>query len=73
MDDTPLAFVRQPHNGLPVLTFRGDVDDRVLMEALLPVLESLNEGGDVRPTLQRRFNMHRWFTAQVRWRAAVWG
>ena len=22
VDDTPLAFVRQPHNGLPVLTFR---------------------------------------------------
>ena len=65
VDDTPLAFVRQPHNGLPVLTFRGDVDDRVLTEALLPVLESLNEEADVRPALQKRFNMQRWFTAQV--------
>ena len=65
VDDTPLAFVRQPHNGLPVLTFRGDVDDRVLTEALLPVLETLNEEADVRPSLQKRFNMQRWFTAQV--------
>ena len=49
----------------PGLGCRGDVDDRVLTEALLPVLESLNEELDVRPSLQRRFNMQRWFSAQV--------
>ena len=41
------------------------MDDRVLTEALLPVLESLNDELDVRPSLQRRFNMARWFSAQV--------
>lgn len=39
MDDTPLAFLHQPANGIPVLGFRGDPDDRLLMEAVLPLLQ----------------------------------
>lgn len=39
VDDTPLAFLHQPDNGVPVLGFRGDPDDRLLMEAVLPLLE----------------------------------
>lgn len=39
MDDTPLAFLHQPENGVPVLGFRGDPDDRLLMEAVLPLIQ----------------------------------
>ncbi|KAK9868326.1 hypothetical protein WJX84_003439 [Apatococcus fuscideae] len=64
VDDTPLAFLNQPDNGIPILGFRGDVDDRVLTEAMLPVLHRLADVKDVRPLLRHRFNMPRWFTAQ---------
>lgn len=66
VDDTPLAFLSQPDNGVPCCQFRGDVDDRVLVEATLPLLESLAEVEDVRPLLHRRYDMHSWFLAQVR-------
>ena len=36
---------------------RGDVDDRMLPEAMLPLLEALAQQHDVRPTLRKRFNM----------------
>ncbi len=39
VDDTPLAFLHQPSNGIPVLGFRGDPDDRLLVEAVLPLLQ----------------------------------
>jgi hypothetical protein len=39
VDDTPLAFLHQPENGVPVLGFRGDPDDRLLMEAVLPLIQ----------------------------------
>lgn len=39
VDDTPLAFLHQPANGVPVLGFRGDPDDRLLLEAVLPLLQ----------------------------------
>ena len=44
---------------------RGDVDDRVLMEAILPLLQGLASSPDVRPVLHRRFDMRRWFFSQV--------
>lgn len=44
---------------------RGDVDDRVLMEAILPLLQGLASSPDVRPVLHRRFDMRRWFLSQV--------
>jgi hypothetical protein len=47
------------------LQFRGDIDDRMLPEAVAPLLESLHlAGGDVATPLGRRFNMTRWFNAQ---------
>ncbi|KAG1661655.1 hypothetical protein FOA52_007536 [Chlamydomonas sp. UWO 241] len=61
VDDTPLAFLHQPDNGVPVLGFRGDPDDRLLMEAVLPLLQMLDSEPDVRGTLQRRFDMATWF------------
>jgi RNA polymerase II subunit A small phosphatase-like protein len=39
VDDTPLAFLHQPDNGVPILGFRGDPDDRLLLEAVLPLLQ----------------------------------
>ena len=45
-------------------TDRGDSDDRLLGEAVLPLLESLAEAEDVRPRLRARFNMPHWFRAQ---------
>ena len=39
VDDTPLAFLHQPGNGVPVLGFRGDPDDRLLGEAVMPLLQ----------------------------------
>lgn len=36
---------------------RGDVDDRMLTEAILPLLESLSDMEDVRPALHKRFGM----------------
>lgn len=63
VDDTPLAFLRQPDNGVPIFNFRGDVDDRVLPEAILPLLEQLAASEDVRPLLHRRFDMPRWLAS----------
>jgi len=45
VDDTPLAFLHQPANGVPVLGFRGDPDDRLLGEAVLPLLQVRVGGG----------------------------
>lgn len=64
VDDTPLAFLHQPDNGIPVLQFRGDIDDRLLLEAVGPLLESLSKCSDVRKVLARRFNMRKWFASQ---------
>eukprot|EP00798_Chlamydomonas_sp_ICE-L_P022504 gene22504-29630_t len=61
VDDTPLAFLHQPDNGIPVLGFRGDPDDHLLMEAVLPLLQALVPESDVRHVLKRRFNMCSWF------------
>lgn len=43
---------------------RGDGDDRLLAEAVLPLLQSLAQEVDVRPRLRSRFNMPHWFKAQ---------
>jgi len=61
VDDTPLAFLHQPDNGVPVLGFRGDPDDRLLLEAVLPLLQALAVEEDVQPVLHRRFGMGSWF------------
>lgn len=45
------------------VVLRGDVDDRVLPEAILPLLEQLAAAPDVRPLLQRRFDMPRWLSS----------
>ena len=62
IDDTPLAFLWQPANGVPVLGFRGDPDDNLLLEAVLPLLQLAAAESDVRPFLDARFGMSTWFT-----------
>lgn len=62
VDDTALAFLHQPDNGIPVQGFRGEADDKLLMHALLPLLQELSSAGDVRPVLKSRFNMCSWFS-----------
>ncbi|GBF88218.1 CTD small phosphatase [Raphidocelis subcapitata] len=71
VDDTPLAFLHQPANGVPVLGFRGDPDDRLLVEAVLPLLQSLAAAADVRPALERRFDMLNWFVRHG-YPASIW-
>ena len=51
----------QPDNGVPVLGFRGDPDDRLLEEAVLPLIQTLAAESDVQPVLHRRFDMANWF------------
>lgn len=64
IDDTPLAFLWQATNGVPVLGFRGDPDDNLLLGAVLPLLQLASEEEDVRPFLDTRFGMATWFTGQ---------
>lgn len=61
IDDTPLAFLWQPRNGVPVLGFRGSPDDNLLLDAVLPLLRSADKEVDVRPYLDKRFGMEAWF------------
>lgn len=61
VDDTPLAFLHQPNNGIPIFAFRSDPDDRFLSEAVLPLLQSLSVEEDVRPVVSKRFGMVQWF------------
>lgn len=61
IDDTPLAFLWQPQNGVPVLGFRGASDDNLLLDAVLPLLKNADVEEDVRPFLDKRFGMEAWF------------
>lgn len=55
VDNNPLSFLLQPHNGVPAVPFTGDPNDAYLETHLMPVLQDLAvavEGGkDVRPIL----------------------
>ena len=46
-----------------LLLGRGDSDDRLLGEAVLPLLQSLAAVSDVRPKLNARFDMPHWCAA----------
>jgi carboxy-terminal domain RNA polymerase II polypeptide A small phosphatase len=61
IDDTPLAFLWQPQNGVPILGFRGAADDNLLLDAVLPLLKNADAEADVRPFLDKRFGMEAWF------------
>jgi RNA polymerase II subunit A small phosphatase-like protein len=42
LEDSPLALLHNPDHGIPLLPFRGDPDDRLLVEAALPLLQVLH-------------------------------
>lgn len=44
---------------LTCLQYRGDQDDRMLTEAVAPLLEQLASSADVASPLARRFNMQK--------------
>ena len=50
---------RLPTRPPTCLQFRGDIDDRMLTEAVAPLLESLAACPDVAEPLARRFSMQR--------------
>eukprot|EP00951_Prasinocladus_malaysianus_P004317 scaffold30364_cov48-Prasinocladus_malaysianus.AAC.1 len=55
VDNNPLAFIRQPENGIPALPFTGSPADRQLLGVLLPFLKDLSLLDDVRPILAEKY------------------
>lgn len=49
--NNPVAYSRQPENGLPISSFFGEEGDKELSR-LLPILKAISESGDVLPLLQ---------------------
>ena len=56
VDNNPVSFLCQPHNGIPVTSFYDDPDDTEL-DNVLDTLHSLEEVADVRTQLSREFNL----------------
>ena len=49
--NSPIAYSRQPENGLPISSFFGEEGDKELSR-LLPILKAISESEDVFPLLQ---------------------
>lgn len=58
VDNNPLSFLSQPHNGILVSSFYNDPNDAAL-PAVLDMLAELEQASDVRPLLEARFGMER--------------
>lgn len=52
IDNSPSAYMLQPHNAIPIETWTGNQLDKSLMD-LVPMLEKLSGVGDVREEIQR--------------------
>lgn len=52
IDNSPLSYVFQPGNAVPITGFFGDQTDRALLD-VLPILDDLAEASDVREGIKR--------------------
>lgn len=52
VDNSPLSYIFQPENALPISGFIGDPNDNALL-SLLPILDVLAEADDVREGIRR--------------------
>jgi CTD small phosphatase-like protein 2 len=57
VDNSPQAFAFQLDNGVPILSWFDSRSDRELYK-IIPLLDSLLDVDDVRPTLRERFRLH---------------
>ena len=56
VDNNPLSFLPNPSNGILVSSFYDDPKDDTL-EAVMELLNELDESEDVRPILEERFGL----------------
>ncbi|WOK96627.1 hypothetical protein Cni_G05334 [Canna indica] len=63
VDNSPQAFGFQLDNGIPIVSWFDNPDDRELL-TLLPFLESLVGANDVRPLISKKFNLREKVVAQ---------
>ncbi len=56
VDNNPLSFMCQPHNGILLTSWYNDSEDTAL-EAVLDLLENLEDLDDLRPSLKEAFRM----------------
>lgn len=53
VDNSPLSYIFQPSNAVPIGPFMGEKDDQELLD-LIPILEMLDEAEDVRDVLANK-------------------
>ncbi|GMH45361.1 hypothetical protein BSKO_13318 [Bryopsis sp. KO-2023] len=53
VDNSPLSYIFQPSNAVPIGPFMGEKDDQELLD-LIPILEMLDEADDVREILANK-------------------
>jgi len=51
IDNSPTAYLFQPDNALPIISWYDDVSDRLLYD-YIPFLKALSKVDDVRPVLK---------------------
>ncbi len=56
VDNNPISFMCQPHNGILLTSWYNDSEDTAL-EAVLNLLENLEDLDDLRPSLKEAFRM----------------
>ncbi|CAD8044853.1 unnamed protein product [Paramecium primaurelia] len=64
IDNSPIFYMGQPYNGIPIAPFIDDINDNELMKLLNFVTEKLLQSDDVRITIRRffQYDMFRQFS-----------
>jgi len=65
LDDNFSSFLKHPENGVPMVPFYGDVDDRAL-PAIIPLLRGLERETDVRLVLKAKYRVREQLLGAVR-------